>query len=95
MIPTLLVVGLVIGPAWPLGRGTLGRHRRAEADRAYAAYDQLPLSESDEWGDLASFRAAAGQPGGSQSVQWTSVTSSPARNAVSQSMKRSPSTSSS
>lgn len=35
------------------------RHRRAEVDRAYAAYDDQPLTEPDEWGDLASFRAAA------------------------------------
>lgn len=36
------------------------RHRRAEVDRAYAAYDAHPLDEPDEWGDLASFRDAAG-----------------------------------
>ncbi len=35
------------------------RHRAAEIDAAYAAYDQHPLTEADEWGDLASFRAAA------------------------------------
>jgi len=33
--------------------------RRAEIDAAYAAYDDHPLDESDEWGDLASFRDAA------------------------------------
>ena len=38
----------------------LGQHRRAEIDRAYAAYDEHPLEEPDDWGDLASFRAAAG-----------------------------------
>jgi len=37
----------------------LARHRRAEVDRGYAAYDEHPLDEPDEWGDLASFRAAA------------------------------------
>lgn len=37
----------------------LAQHRRAEVDRAYAAYDEHPLDEPDEWGDLASFRAAA------------------------------------
>lgn len=37
----------------------LAQHRRAELDRAYVAYDEHPLSEPDEWGDLASFRAAA------------------------------------
>lgn len=39
----------------------LAQHRRAEVDRAYEVYDEHPLSEPDEWGDLASFRAAAGQ----------------------------------
>jgi hypothetical protein len=38
----------------------LARQRRAEIDAAYAAYDARPLDEGDEWGDLASFRAAAG-----------------------------------
>ncbi len=37
----------------------LARHRAAEVDAAYAAYDDHPISEPDEWGDLASFRAAA------------------------------------
>ncbi len=37
----------------------LAQHRRAEVDNAYAVYDEHPLSEPDEWGDLASFRAAA------------------------------------
>ena len=38
----------------------LAQHRRARIDRSYAAYDEMPLDEPDEWGDLASFRAAAG-----------------------------------
>jgi hypothetical protein len=38
----------------------LARHRAAENDAAYAVYDAVPLSEADEWGDLASFRSAAG-----------------------------------
>ena len=38
----------------------LARHRAAEIDGAYAAYDEHPLDQRDEWGDLASFRAAAG-----------------------------------
>ena len=38
----------------------LARRRAAEIDAAYAAYDEHPLDERDEWGDLASFRAAAG-----------------------------------
>lgn len=37
----------------------LVRHRAAEVDAAYAAYDEHPLCELDEWGDLESFRAAA------------------------------------
>jgi hypothetical protein len=32
----------------------------AESGAAYAAYDAHPLDEDDEWGDLASFRLAAG-----------------------------------
>jgi hypothetical protein len=38
----------------------VARQRAAETDAAYAAYDAHPLDEHDEWGDLASFRAAAG-----------------------------------
>lgn len=38
----------------------LARQRAAEIDAAYAAYDAQPLDEEDDWGDLASFRAAAG-----------------------------------
>ena len=38
----------------------LARRRAAELDAAYAAYDAHPLDEADEWGDLASFRAAVG-----------------------------------
>lgn len=37
----------------------LARHRSAEVDAGYAAYDEHPLDEPDEWGDLASFREAA------------------------------------
>ena len=38
----------------------LARDRAAEIDAAYAkAYSDHPLDESDEWGDLASFRQAA------------------------------------
>jgi antitoxin MazE5 len=37
----------------------LARRRAAEFDAAYAAYDAHPLDETDEWGDLESFRAAA------------------------------------
>ncbi|WP_347354517.1 antitoxin MazE5 [Intrasporangium sp.] len=37
----------------------LAKHRAAEVDASYAAYDAHPLDEPDEWGDLASFRQAA------------------------------------
>lgn len=37
----------------------IARRRRAEVDASHAAYDQHPLSETDEWGDLESFRSAA------------------------------------
>jgi hypothetical protein len=36
----------------------LSRHRAAELDAQYTAYDRQPLDEPDEWGDLAAFRAA-------------------------------------
>jgi hypothetical protein len=36
------------------------RHRAAEINASYAVYDEHPLDEVDEWGDLASFRKAAG-----------------------------------
>jgi hypothetical protein len=38
----------------------VARQRSAELDAAYSAYDTRPLDQRDEWGDLASFRAAAG-----------------------------------
>ena len=38
----------------------LARNRAVEIDATYAAYERLPLYAADEWGDLASFRAAAG-----------------------------------
>lgn len=41
-------------------RAFLGRHRAAQIDTAYLAYDEHPLDEPDEWGDLAAFRRAAG-----------------------------------
>lgn len=37
----------------------LARYRAAEVDAAYAVYDEHPLDEPDEWGDLGSFRGAA------------------------------------
>jgi hypothetical protein len=41
-------------------RALLAGHRATEIDAAYAAYDEHPLDEPDEWGDLAAFRDAAG-----------------------------------
>jgi hypothetical protein len=38
----------------------LARHRAAEVDASYAAYDKHPIDEPDGWGDLASWRRAAG-----------------------------------
>ena len=37
----------------------LARNRSVEIDASYSAYDEHPLDEPDEWGDLASFRRAA------------------------------------
>jgi hypothetical protein len=37
----------------------LARSRAAEIDASYAAYETHPLSEPDDWGDLASFTTAA------------------------------------
>jgi hypothetical protein len=37
----------------------LARDRAGELDAAYAAYDERPLDEPDEWGNLAAFREAA------------------------------------
>lgn len=37
----------------------VAKHRAADIDAAYAVYDEHPLDEPDEWGDLASFREAA------------------------------------
>ena len=35
------------------------RHRSAEIDAAYSAYDEHGIDEPDAWGDLASFSEAA------------------------------------
>ena len=40
-------------------RALLARHRAAEVDAQYAAYDEHPRDAADEWGDLQSFREAA------------------------------------
>lgn len=39
----------------------LDRDRAAEVDAAYEAYDRHPVDEPDHWGDLASWRDAAGR----------------------------------
>lgn len=67
------VDGALLAEARRLRRGTndatlfdealaalLAQHRTAERDAAYAAYDEHPIDEPDDWGDLASFREAAG-----------------------------------
>ena len=41
-------------------RALVARHRSAEVEASYSAYDEHPLDEPDEWGDLASFRRAPG-----------------------------------
>lgn len=41
-------------------RALLAMHRAAKVDVAYGIYDQQPLDQPDEWGDLASWRRAAG-----------------------------------
>jgi hypothetical protein len=40
-------------------RAFLASKRAAEIDSSYAAYDNHPLDEVDDWGDLESFREAA------------------------------------
>lgn len=42
-------------------KALVARKRAAEIDAAYAAYDETPPGTADEWGDLASFREAAGR----------------------------------
>ncbi len=37
----------------------IAEHRRSQVDASYAAYDDHPLDEPDEWGDLASWGDAA------------------------------------
>jgi hypothetical protein len=41
-------------------RALLARQRTGDLDVAYAAYDDHPLDEPDDWGALRSFREAAG-----------------------------------
>lgn len=37
----------------------VARNRASEIDAAYVAYDEFPIEHSDEWGNLAAFRAGA------------------------------------
>ena len=41
-------------------KALLARYRSAALDASYAAYDEHPAGEPDEWGDLATWRRAAG-----------------------------------
>ena len=40
-------------------RAFLASRRAAEIDASYSVYEEHPLDEPDDWGDLASFREAA------------------------------------
>jgi len=40
-------------------RALLARNRAHEIDGGYAAYDDNPVDQPDEWGDLDSWRRAA------------------------------------
>lgn len=40
-------------------RALIARHRSAEIDASYDAYDAHPIDEPDEWGSLDEFRRAA------------------------------------
>jgi len=40
-------------------RALVWRNRSGEIDASYAAYDRLPIEQTDEWGSLADFRDAA------------------------------------
>ena len=40
-------------------RALLARNRAQEIDAGYAAYDEIPADQPDEWGDLDSWQRAA------------------------------------
>jgi hypothetical protein len=40
-------------------RSLVARNRSGEIDAAYAAYDQFPVDNPDDWGSLDAFRKAA------------------------------------
>lgn len=39
----------------------LAANRAAEVDASYAAYDEYPADEPDEWGEVADWRRSAGR----------------------------------
>jgi len=39
----------------------VANHRSSEIDNSYSVYEGLPISSEDDWGDLQSFREAAGK----------------------------------
>ena len=59
-IDLLEATGERVGRSDSRALGLVARHRAGEIDAAYAAYDRVPLDADDEWGNLASFRTAAG-----------------------------------
>jgi len=38
-------------------RALVARNRASEIESAYLIYDELPIDDADEWGNLAEFRA--------------------------------------
>lgn len=40
-------------------RALLNQHRSIEIDALYSAFDEAPISESHEWGDLEHWHSAA------------------------------------
>jgi Arc/MetJ family transcription regulator len=40
-------------------RSLIARNRSGEIDATYAAYDQFPVDNPDDWGSLDAFRKAA------------------------------------
>lgn len=42
-------------------KALIQQRRSAEIEASYSAYDEHPVDEPDAWGDLASFREAAGR----------------------------------
>ena len=40
-------------------RSLVARNRSKEIDASYGAYDEFPVDNPDDWGNLAEFRSAA------------------------------------